>query len=112
MQRVRHLRRLASIAKAGRHALGQLQPLVTRFEQHRAAVRAAMRLIELHDQRLIEELRKQDTLLCGTFSHAKASSLVHYALSQERMYPVSYTHLRAHETPEHLVCRLLLEKKK
>eukprot|EP00658_Telonema_sp_P-2_P013159 TRINITY_DN14989_c0_g1_i3.p1 TRINITY_DN14989_c0_g1~~TRINITY_DN14989_c0_g1_i3.p1 ORF type:complete len:201 (+),score=78.61 TRINITY_DN14989_c0_g1_i3:120-722(+) len=28
------------------------------------------------------------------------------------MIPVSYTHLRAHETPEHLVCRLLLEKKK
>src|SRR5665254_13048 len=26
--------------------------------------------------------------------------------------PVSYTHLRAHETPEQLVCRLLLEKKK
>src|SRR5665254_20524 len=26
--------------------------------------------------------------------------------------PVSYTHLRAHETPEHLVCRLLLAKKK
>ena len=25
---------------------------------------------------------------------------------------VSYTHLRAHETPEHLVCRLLPEKKK
>src|SRR5674536_372792 len=29
-----------------------------------------------------------------------------------RRLPVSYTHLRAHETPEHLVCRLLLEKKK
>mgnify|MGYP007068955288 CR=1 FL=1 len=29
-----------------------------------------------------------------------------------RNIPVSYTHLRAHETPEHLVCRLLLEKKK
>mgnify|MGYP002682505719 CR=1 FL=1 len=26
--------------------------------------------------------------------------------------PVSYTHLRAHETPEQLVCRLLLEKQK
>src|SRR5674536_407146 len=25
-----------------------------------------------------------------------------------RRAPVSYTHLRAHETPEHLVCRLLL----
>src|SRR5674536_187919 len=30
----------------------------------------------------------------------------------QRLKPVSYTHLRAHETPEHLVCRLLLEKKK
>eukprot|EP00658_Telonema_sp_P-2_P040175 TRINITY_DN2873_c0_g1_i10.p1 TRINITY_DN2873_c0_g1~~TRINITY_DN2873_c0_g1_i10.p1 ORF type:complete len:169 (+),score=21.85 TRINITY_DN2873_c0_g1_i10:221-727(+) len=29
-----------------------------------------------------------------------------------RFKSVSYTHLRAHETPEHLVCRLLLEKKK
>src|SRR5678816_4839594 len=31
---------------------------------------------------------------------------------QSRVVAVSYTHLRAHETPEHLVCRLLLEKKK
>eukprot|EP00658_Telonema_sp_P-2_P020635 TRINITY_DN18176_c0_g1_i1.p1 TRINITY_DN18176_c0_g1~~TRINITY_DN18176_c0_g1_i1.p1 ORF type:complete len:378 (+),score=97.11 TRINITY_DN18176_c0_g1_i1:358-1491(+) len=30
----------------------------------------------------------------------------------DNMKTVSYTHLRAHETPEHLVCRLLLEKKK
>ena len=30
----------------------------------------------------------------------------------ECLISVSYTHLRAHETPEHLVCRLLLEKKK
>ena len=27
------------------------------------------------------------------------------------IYPVSYTHLRAHETRHDLVCRLLLEKK-
>eukprot|EP00658_Telonema_sp_P-2_P004716 TRINITY_DN11750_c0_g1_i5.p1 TRINITY_DN11750_c0_g1~~TRINITY_DN11750_c0_g1_i5.p1 ORF type:complete len:109 (+),score=33.48 TRINITY_DN11750_c0_g1_i5:259-585(+) len=32
--------------------------------------------------------------------------------SRAKNKPVSYTHLRAHETPEHLVCRLLLEKKK
>eukprot|EP00825_Cyclidium_porcatum_P012866 TRINITY_DN16730_c0_g1_i1.p1 TRINITY_DN16730_c0_g1~~TRINITY_DN16730_c0_g1_i1.p1 ORF type:complete len:117 (-),score=6.78 TRINITY_DN16730_c0_g1_i1:8-358(-) len=36
--------------------------------------------------------------------------------SQQPMYsaliPVSYTHLRAHETRHDLVCRLLLEKKK
>ena len=29
-----------------------------------------------------------------------------------RLLPVSYTHLRAHETVLDLVCRLLLEKKK
>src|SRR5665811_574452 len=29
-----------------------------------------------------------------------------------RIFPVSYTHLRAHETVLDLVCRLLLEKKK
>ena len=29
-----------------------------------------------------------------------------------RLWPVSYTHLRAHETVLDLVCRLLLEKKK
>src|SRR5674536_378231 len=37
------------------------------------------------------------------------------AVSPQRRHrrgAVSYTHLRAHETPEHLVCRLLLEKKK
>ena len=33
---------------------------------------------------------------------------------EDRFYrtPVSYTHLRAHETDSYLVCRLLLEKKK
>ena len=30
----------------------------------------------------------------------------------KRLQPVSYTHLRAHETVLDLVCRLLLEKKK
>ena len=33
-------------------------------------------------------------------------------LQHEIIKPVSYTHLRAHETVLDLVCRLLLEKKK
>src|SRR5665648_1301256 len=33
-------------------------------------------------------------------------------LKQHDLEPVSYTHLRAHETRHDLVCRLLLEKKK
>eukprot|EP00658_Telonema_sp_P-2_P053826 TRINITY_DN4250_c0_g5_i8.p1 TRINITY_DN4250_c0_g5~~TRINITY_DN4250_c0_g5_i8.p1 ORF type:complete len:349 (+),score=110.33 TRINITY_DN4250_c0_g5_i8:147-1193(+) len=36
----------------------------------------------------------------------------HKAVDKRSYKAVSYTHLRAHETPEHLVCRLLLEKKK
>src|SRR5678816_2275393 len=32
-----------------------------------------------------------------------------WALADSDLFAVSYTHLRAHETPEHLVCRLLLE---
>ena len=35
-----------------------------------------------------------------------------YLTEGKSLISVSYTHLRAHETPEHLVCRLLLEKKK
>src|SRR5450756_1467882 len=35
-----------------------------------------------------------------------------YATVEARAAPVSYTHLRAHETRHDLVCRLLLEKKK
>src|SRR5665647_145083 len=34
------------------------------------------------------------------------------ALYVDMNKPVSYTHLRAHETDSYLVCRLLLEKKK
>ena len=33
-------------------------------------------------------------------------------LKEFNLNPVSYTHLRAHETDSYLVCRLLLEKKK
>src|SRR5678816_1289345 len=39
-----------------------------------------------------------------------ASTLLFLVGLVDDLIPVSYTHLRAHETPEHLVCRLLLEK--
>ena len=45
-----------------------------------------------------------------------ANSKAHYALLQAlndgdiiRVIPVSYTHLRAHETPEHLVCEFVVD---
>src|SRR5678815_5562848 len=40
-------------------------------------------------------------------SGGRASPAARHAAASRRT-PVSYTHLRAHETPEHLVCRLLL----
>src|SRR5665254_17792 len=57
--------------------------------------------------------RASDCSRCGntrSFSPVKLGG----TMASMRCGPgaVSYTHLRAHETPEHLVCRLLLEKKK
>ena len=43
---------------------------------------------------------------------AAVVGILFYIIGRQSLIAVSYTHLRAHETPEHLVCRLLLEKKK
>ena len=44
---------------------------------------------------------------------APVHGVIHHAAQPNLGYdPVSYTHLRAHETVLDLVCRLLLEKKK
>src|SRR5678815_955802 len=49
----------------------------------------------------------------ASYGHVGARQvIVHHRELTVGVTTVSYTHLRAHETPEHLVCRLLLEKKK
>ena len=51
----------------------------------------------------------------GQVPHATTSDLdraLESSLEGFNIWPVSYTHLRAHETVLDLVCRLLLEKKK
>ena len=61
---------------------------------------------------------KQRRLLDALFEQggeASASQITREEQLREHMEgftPVSYTHLRAHETVLDLVCRLLLEKKK
>ena len=50
--------------------------------------------------------------LIVTADHGNCETMINRATKEIDIAPVSYTHLRAHETPEHLVCRLLLEKKK
>mgnify|MGYP003381612710 CR=1 FL=1 len=44
--------------------------------------------------------------------HAQRHGEHDHQRMQEAFEPVSYTHLRAHETVLDIVCRLLLEKKK
>src|SRR5450756_140626 len=46
--------------------------------------------------------------ICGALGGTRTPTILLTATSR----PVSYTHLRAHETRHDLVCRLLLEKKK
>ena len=63
-------------------------------------------------ERELEKWQKANEALRLVNERLKNPQRVERALAQNRLGPVSYTHLRAHETPEHLVCRLLLEKKK
>src|SRR5450759_414677 len=49
--------------------------------------------------------------LVTTFVESRCRYAVEGTQQQRFSYPVSYTHLRAHETRHDLVCRLLLEKK-
>eukprot|EP00831_Metopus_contortus_P002470 TRINITY_DN10904_c0_g1_i10.p4 TRINITY_DN10904_c0_g1~~TRINITY_DN10904_c0_g1_i10.p4 ORF type:complete len:122 (-),score=45.36 TRINITY_DN10904_c0_g1_i10:17-382(-) len=58
---------------------------------------------EIYTRSIVGSVRcVQETDLLSSEPTAKGTGLA----------PVSYTHLRAHETSLHLVCRLLLEKKK
>eukprot|EP00658_Telonema_sp_P-2_P063846 TRINITY_DN52665_c0_g1_i1.p1 TRINITY_DN52665_c0_g1~~TRINITY_DN52665_c0_g1_i1.p1 ORF type:complete len:132 (-),score=21.99 TRINITY_DN52665_c0_g1_i1:61-456(-) len=49
---------------------------------------------------------------CRGITNIDLTPLANVTVFGHHFMSVSYTHLRAHETPEHLVCRLLLEKKK
>src|SRR5450756_187453 len=68
---------------------------------------------QLFRTRLLGTLRKYDTL-CTSLPDCKPSGQRqrHDKPVVQSSKPVSYTHLRAHETRHDLVCRLLLEKKK
>src|SRR5680860_1623017 len=57
----------------------------------------------------LHEIREgRDNMVGGNHDHYHLPK----PLSTDEGTPVSYTHLRAHETDSYLVCRLLLEKKK
>src|SRR5450756_3254130 len=55
---------------------------------------------------------KQCRRVATRYDKLAANYLAFIKLAAIRIWSVSYTHLRAHETRHDLVCRLLLEKKK
>ena len=62
-------------------------------------------------ERLAEDIDQQIADMCATLEDIDCSADLHLTVRLD-YDPVSYTHLRAHETVLDLVCRLLLEKKK
>ena len=66
---------------------------------------------ERYGKELLRFIDRNDRELCLAPTHEEV--VTDLVRREVRSYKaVSYTHLRAHETPEQLVCRLLLEKKK
>src|SRR5680860_1875180 len=66
-----------------------------------------------HDVRIMAEgLGELDWSRILSSDLVGISSITSTAIKAYRYAPVSYTHLRAHETDSYLVCRLLLETKK
>jgi hypothetical protein len=61
-QRVRHAIGIASVDEAGGDPRGQVQPAIGRAQQHRAPVRAGVRLIERRDERLRDKVLEEDRL--------------------------------------------------
>eukprot|EP00658_Telonema_sp_P-2_P007079 TRINITY_DN12640_c0_g1_i1.p1 TRINITY_DN12640_c0_g1~~TRINITY_DN12640_c0_g1_i1.p1 ORF type:complete len:639 (-),score=201.89 TRINITY_DN12640_c0_g1_i1:25-1941(-) len=92
---------LGKAKKAQATALAQLEELEGKD--------ATIRSLRAEIDRL--KLRYRDTTRRGPMPSTPGSKRPASPPSASQK-PVSYTHLRAHETPEHLVCRLLLEKKK
>ena len=57
---------------------------------------------------LVEDFRQLVMLKHEDWPGLNKLTKIRNAAGRRVSIPVSYTHLRAHETPEHLVCRLLL----
>ena len=64
-----------------------------------------------HGRTVSEKLMRRDVTMMKAHN-LNAVRTSHYPPHPHFLDPVSYTHLRAHETVLDLVCRLLLEKKK
>ena len=83
----------------------QLADAITRYEKLLLVAQELPQVQQLIASR-ISEKQYQNIIFCS------AENDDTWARDVAPITPVSYTHLRAHETRHDLVCRLLLEKKK
>ena len=60
---------------------------------------------------IVEDCHAVSTLLLDPAYCGMVLKALRHFFRKVNVLPVSYTHLRAHETRHDLVCRLLLEKK-
>ena len=89
------------------HLDGEESDWLTRMKQK---TRYNLRLAQKNGIVVRKATMKDLPLLYRMF--AETARRDNFIIRSEAYYPVSYTHLRAHETVLDLVCRLLLEKKK
>src|SRR5678815_4429051 len=98
------------------HDIGDIEIARRDFVQHRGKEKKVVAIDESHVQ-VVSLCKRFFKLKRGIHAAEPPAQNQHAGLSVRHKpsasaCTVSYTHLRAHETPEHLVCRLLLEKKK
>src|SRR5678816_2424085 len=82
------------------------------WEPHKQLVLLAIGVVQLAEGRIIANEPRYGPSFVVLIKILLATLLINHTGElgiNSSYYPVSYTHLRAHETPEHLVCRLLLE---
>ena len=64
---------------------------------------------DVYKRQVVEYVDANEIII--NYDRTEEDQLVSFEESRKTYTPVSYTHLRAHETVLDLVCRLLLEKK-
>ena len=90
-------------ARVNIHSKDELGMLSDSFNKMTDAVSKSRDELENKVQERTNELAKTNIQLTSEIEERKKTEVI--------LNPVSYTHLRAHETVLDLVCRLLLEKK-
>eukprot|EP00831_Metopus_contortus_P070145 TRINITY_DN6342_c0_g1_i4.p1 TRINITY_DN6342_c0_g1~~TRINITY_DN6342_c0_g1_i4.p1 ORF type:complete len:192 (-),score=53.38 TRINITY_DN6342_c0_g1_i4:54-629(-) len=86
------------------------QTLFVEYEALKEILRSTKEEMKINNENMAMSREEMSMM---RFQHESYKNIILERTNEiAELKPVSYTHLRAHETSLHLVCRLLLEKKK